>query len=172
MGWHKRGCGGATFLRHPTTSQASQPTPQCRRSRGQFSGSSRGTSWRSLLLAARLTHDRIQEGQFYEAHQQLRVIAARYVKQNNADAAADILFSGAQALLKAGQGGSGSDLCLFLVDVLAKADVKPDAESKGRLLSLLRAFPHGEPTRKKFVAEMVACVPRRRRPWQRASTAR
>jgi hypothetical protein len=78
------------------------------------------------------------------------------VKQSNWNAAIDILFSGAQALLKAGQGGSGGDLCLFLLDVFTKGDVKPDATSKGKLLSLLRAFPPNEPTRKKFVGEMVA----------------
>jgi hypothetical protein len=33
--------------------------------------------------------------------------------------------------------------------------VKPDADSKSKLLSLLRAFPKDEPTKKKFVAEMV-----------------
>ncbi|KAH7122557.1 hypothetical protein B0J11DRAFT_342421 [Dendryphion nanum] len=99
--------------------------------------------------------EKIAEGQFYEAHQQLRVIAARYVKQSNWAAATDILFSGAQSLLKAGQGGSGGDLCIFLLDVFNKGEVKPDAGSKGKLLSLLRAFPKEEPTRKKFVNEMI-----------------
>ncbi|OCK84784.1 DUF410-domain-containing protein [Lepidopterella palustris CBS 459.81] len=98
---------------------------------------------------------KIEEGQYYEAHQQLRVIASRYVKQGNNDAAIDILFSGAQLLLKAGQGGSGGDLCLFLVDVFNKAELKPDAASKGKLLTLLRSFPPEEPTRKRFVSEMV-----------------
>jgi hypothetical protein len=74
---------------------------------------------------------RIAEGQFYEAHQQLRVIASRYVKQENWDSAVDVLYSGALALLKAGQGGSGGDLCLFLVDVYAKAKKAPAAENKG-----------------------------------------
>ena len=37
-----------------------------------------------------------------------------------------------------------------------KGEVKVDAESKGRLLGLLRAFPKDEPTKKKFVGEMVA----------------
>ncbi|KAF2474287.1 DUF410-domain-containing protein [Lindgomyces ingoldianus] len=100
--------------------------------------------------------EKIVEGQFYEAHQQLRVIASRYTKQSNWPAATDILFSGAQSLLKAGQGGSGGDLCIFLLDVFNKAETRPDAESKGKLLSLLRAFPKEEPTRKKFVNEMVA----------------
>lgn len=101
---------------------------------------------------------RIEEGQFYEAHQQLRVIASRYVKQSNWDAAIDILSSGAQLLLKAGQGGSGGDLSLFLVDVYNKAEIKADAASKARILTLMRAFPPGEPTRKRFIGEAVAYV--------------
>ncbi|KAF2868301.1 hypothetical protein BDV95DRAFT_579552 [Massariosphaeria phaeospora] len=100
--------------------------------------------------------EKIAEGQFYEAHQQLRVIASRYTKQSNWTAATDILFSGAQSLLQAGQGGSGGDLCIFLLDVYNKGEVAPDAASKGKLLSLLRAFPKDEPTRKKVVNEMVA----------------
>jgi len=99
---------------------------------------------------------RIAAGEYYEAHQQLRVIASRYTKASNWSAATDILYSGAQALLQAGQGGSGGDLCILLLDVYSKADIKCDAESKGRLLGLLRAFPKGEPTRKKFVGELVA----------------
>lgn len=102
-----------------------------------------------------LTSPRIEEGQFYEAHQQLRVIASRYVKQENHDAAIDILSSGAQLLLKAGQGGSGGDLCMYLLEVYNKAEIKPDATSKGKLLSLLRAFPPEEPTKKRFITEMI-----------------
>ena len=58
--------------------------------------------------------------------------------------------------MKAGQGGSGGDLCILLLDVWNKAEIKPDAETKGKLLGLLRAFPSGEPTRKKFVQELIA----------------
>ncbi|KAF2715266.1 DUF410-domain-containing protein [Pleomassaria siparia CBS 279.74] len=99
--------------------------------------------------------EKIAEGAYYEAHQQLRVIASRYIKQSNWPAATDILFQGALSLLKAGQGGSGGDLCVFLLDVFNKGEIAPDAGSKGKLLSLLRAFPKDEPTRKKFIAEMV-----------------
>jgi hypothetical protein len=80
------------------------------------------------------------------------------VKQGNWDAAIDILGSGAQLLLKAGQGGSGGDLCLFLVDVYNKAEIKPDAATKARILSLMRAFPAGEPTRKRFIGDVISYV--------------
>lgn len=86
------------------------------------------------------------------------MIASRYVKQENYEAAIDILDSGAQLLLKAGQGGSGGDLCIFLLDVYKKAGIRVESSNKTRLLVLLRAFPSGEPTRKKFLNEMIKYV--------------
>lgn len=98
---------------------------------------------------------RITEGQFYEAQQQTRVVAARYIKAENWPAAIDILSGVSQSLLKAGQGGSGGDLALLLVDVYEKAELAPDATNKGRLLTCLRLFDSEEPTRKKFVDKSV-----------------
>ena len=134
-------------------------TPPCRRSRRQYSANKKSRlpvdcSIRPSFGSSRAA--RIAEGQFYEAHQQLRVIAARYVKQSNWNAAIDILSQGAQALLQAGQGGSGGDLCNFLIEVYHKAETKPDAGSKARVLSLLRAFPPDEPTKKRFIGELIA----------------
>lgn len=105
-------------------------------------------------IIARL-QGKIEEGQFYEAQQQTRVVAARYIKSESWEAAIDILFSVAQSLLKAGQGGSGGDLGLFLIDVYKQAELKPDPKSKGNLLTLLRQFDSEEPTRKKFITEMI-----------------
>ena len=44
---------------------------------------------------------------------------------------------------------------MFLLDVYTKAELKPDVTSKARVLSLLRAFPAGEPTRKRFISDMI-----------------
>ena len=106
-------------------------------------------------IVARL-QAKIEEGDYYEAQQQTRVAASRYIKTSNWPAAIDILSNVSQALLRAGQGGSGGDLCAMLVDVYKQAELKPDAETKGRLLACLRLFPAGEPTRQKFVGEIVA----------------
>ena len=57
--------------------------------------------------------------------------------------------------MNAGQGSSGSDLGVQLIDVFGKAEKKVDAETRAKLLGLLRAFPRGEVTRKKYVAEMI-----------------
>lgn len=106
-------------------------------------------------IVARL-QAKIEEGDYYEAQQQTRVAASRYIKTSNWPAAIDILSSVAQALLRAGQGGSGGDLCIMLLDVYKQAELKPDATSKGRLLTCLRLFDAEEPTRKKFVGEIIA----------------
>ncbi|BCS17943.1 protein GET4 [Aspergillus puulaauensis] len=112
--------------------------------------------------------EKIASGAYYEAHQQLRVIAARYIKQSNYDAAAEILAGGATALLRAGsqQGASasGGDLAIMLVvEVYVKAGwelVGGDDDVEGRvrkkrLIELLREFPSEEPTRKRFIQEII-----------------
>jgi hypothetical protein len=42
-----------------------------------------------------------------------------------------------------------------MIEVYGLAEVKPDAVSKGRVLTLLRLFEEGEPVRKKFIGEMI-----------------
>ncbi|KAK3995105.1 Golgi to ER traffic protein 4 [Cladorrhinum sp. PSN332] len=96
-----------------------------------------------------------QPGEQYEAQQETRLVAARYTKQQNYEAAIDILSNVSQALLKAGQGGSGGDLAILLVDVYKQSETKPDAASKGKLLTCLRLFDPEEPTRKKFIKEVI-----------------
>lgn len=98
---------------------------------------------------------KIAEGQFYEAHQQLRVIASRYIKSSQYGPAADILSSGAIALLKADQGGSGGDLAMMLMtEVYSKTEEGFEGDKKV-LVEILRAFPAGESTRKRFAQEVV-----------------
>jgi hypothetical protein len=101
---------------------------------------------------------RIAEGNFYEAHQQLRAITSRYLKASVADyaSACDVLYNGSLLLLRAGHGGSGGDLALMLLnDVYNKGELECNGPNKSKLLEILRAFPPVEPTRKRFVSEMV-----------------
>ncbi|KAK6350711.1 hypothetical protein TWF718_003897 [Orbilia javanica] len=98
---------------------------------------------------------RIEEGQHYEAHQQLRVVSARYIKSSNPQSAIDILFSGAQSLLQASQYASGGDLTLTLLEVYTNSSIPCDSVSKGRLYTLLSLIPETEPTRKKIINSAV-----------------
>ncbi|KKZ66046.1 hypothetical protein EMCG_08217 [[Emmonsia] crescens] len=106
--------------------------------------------------------EKIAAGAYYESHQQLRVIAARYLKQLNYDAAADILAGGAKALLRApGASASGGDLAIMLIiDVYNKAEWGVGGDEVGvgrkkRLIELLREFPPEEPTRKRYMNELI-----------------
>lgn len=99
--------------------------------------------------------EKIAEGQYYEAHQQLRVITSRYLKSNDYKSAADILSNGALLLLRAGQGGSGGDLAITLMtDVYIKAQWPVNPENRTRILEILKAFSPNEPTRKRFIQEI------------------
>jgi golgi to ER traffic protein 4 len=100
--------------------------------------------------------EKIAEGNYYEAHQQLRVITARYLKSKDYDSACEVLQNGSVLLLKAGQGGSGGDLAMMLLkDVYITAELECNETNKAKLLEILRAFPKDEPTRKRFIQEMI-----------------
>ena len=45
-----------------------------------------------------------------------------------------------------------------MVDVYKQAELAPEATNKGKLLTLLRLFDSEEPTRKKFIGEMIGYV--------------
>lgn len=109
-------------------------------------------------IVARL-RQKIADGDYYEAQQQTRVAASRYVKTRSWPAAVDVLAGVAQDLLRAGQGGAAGDLCVMLVDVYRQAELRPDSATKGRLLTCLRLFEADEPTRAKFIGEMIGCAP-------------
>lgn len=101
--------------------------------------------------------NRIAEGNYYEAHQQLRVITSRYLKSSDYKSAADVLYKGALLLLKAGQGGSGGDLAMMLLnDVYNKGEYECNEENRNRLVEILHAYQKGEPTRKRFVQESIS----------------
>ncbi|KAI6250884.1 Golgi to ER traffic protein 4 [Erysiphe necator] len=107
-----------------------------------------------LKTVARI-QDEIKEGQFYEAQQQTRLVAARYTKSKDWNSAIDILFNVAKSLLEAKKGGSGGDLCLMLIEVYIQAELSPDSDNKAKLVTLLHLFDSDEPTRKKFVGAMI-----------------
>ncbi|KAI0471085.1 hypothetical protein GGR56DRAFT_129631 [Xylariaceae sp. FL0804] len=123
---------------------------------GGGGGSSKGGGDNKIEKIIARLQARIGEGQYYEAQQQTRVVAARYAKAASWPAAVDIIYGVARSLLRAGQGGSGGDLCLLLVDTYRQAELRPDPASRGRLLTCLRLFDSAEPTRKRFIGEMIA----------------
>jgi golgi to ER traffic protein 4 len=96
----------------------------------------------------------IDKEKAYEVGQELRRLVAR-CPPHYWSTAIDTIYDVSQAILKAGLGGEGGDLAVLLIDVYKQAQLKPDAASRGKVLALLRLFASDEPTRKKFITEMI-----------------
>lgn len=99
---------------------------------------------------------RIANGQFYEAHQSVRTVVNRYVRSKSYTEAIHLLYTSSELLLKAGEGGSGCDLVLYLLSTYELASVSVDATSRARLLKLLNLIPPTEPDLKKVAKEITA----------------
>ena len=97
---------------------------------------------------------KIEDGDYYEAHQTLRTIANRYVNSKKYGNAIDLIFKGAQAFIQAKQGGSATDLIFYLLDVYDEAEIKVDQVSSSRLTVLLNDLSPEEPNLKDVVTGM------------------
>ncbi|ODV90427.1 hypothetical protein CANCADRAFT_106492 [Tortispora caseinolytica NRRL Y-17796] len=107
---------------------------------------------RSLKRANRL----IENGEYYEANQALRSVGTRLAKAGDVDAACSLMYEGAQALLKAKQGGSGTDLGKFMIELEEKSNKNMSSASRGRIVQLLSLYEPTEPTRKDLINEAIS----------------
>jgi len=82
-------------------------------------------------------HQRIKNHEFYEAHQAVRTVVARYVRSRDFASAIGLLYSSALLLSKADQTGSASDLVMYLIKVYESAGIKPDGPSRGRVAEIV-----------------------------------
>ncbi|CCH61378.1 hypothetical protein TBLA_0E03240 [Henningerozyma blattae CBS 6284] len=98
--------------------------------------------------------EKIQNEEFYEAHQMLRTIANRYVHSKKYSDAIELIFKGSLSLFKANQSGSGVDLTLYLLEVYKLAEIKVDDESVGRLIQILQVLPLTDPDLKDVATGM------------------
>ncbi|GEQ66963.1 hypothetical protein JCM33374_g626 [Metschnikowia sp. JCM 33374] len=94
---------------------------------------------------------RIDNKDFYEAHQTLRTITNRYVKAKQFDLAIGILGQGASILANNKEYASASDLISYLVQVYTEAGVKcsstgPGQEHRAKLMELVSLLPDTEPS--------------------------
>lgn len=94
---------------------------------------------------------KIDNKDFYEAHQTLRTITNRYVKAASYTEAIDLLYQGLSILAKNKEYGSASDLILYLVQVYGEANLKcsNDVEFKDykyKLIELIGLLPDADPS--------------------------
>lgn len=98
---------------------------------------------------------RIASGQLYEAHQAVRTIAARYIRQKAYGEAIEVLYNAAKQLLEANEAGSASDLTLYLLSTYNLAETPVDGDSKARVVELVTKFDPAEPTLKSIAHEVT-----------------
>lgn len=98
--------------------------------------------------------NKIKAGDYYEAHQTLRTIANRYVRSKSYEHAIELISQGALSFLKAKQGGSGTDLIFYLLEVYDLAEVKVDDISVARLVRLIAELDPSEPNLKDVITGM------------------
>lgn len=92
---------------------------------------------------------RIDNKDFYEAHQTLRTIANRYVKSSHYSEAIDLLTQGLSILATNKEYGSASDLISYLIDVYSEAGIRCDNTAKDyklKLVELISLLPDSDPS--------------------------
>lgn len=93
--------------------------------------------------------ERIDNKDYYEAHQTLRTITNRYVRAKQYDLAIGILQQGASILATSGEYGLASDLIAYLIQVYVEAGIKcsgvgAEKEYRLRLIELVTLLPDSE----------------------------
>lgn len=80
-------------------------------------------------------HKRIQACEYYEAHQAVRTVVARYVRKHEYNEAVGLLYSSCLLLARAGQYASVSDLLCYMFEVLNEQ--QPQELPKGRIAQVI-----------------------------------
>lgn len=94
---------------------------------------------------------RIDNKDFYEAHQTLRTITNRYVKATQYPEAIDLLYQGLSILASNKEYASASDLILYLIQVYTEAGIQCSSDSavkdyKWKLIDLITLLPDSDPS--------------------------
>ncbi|VVC87305.1 unnamed protein product [Leptidea sinapis] len=97
----------------------------------------------------------IKECRYYEAHQMYRSIYYRYLTKKKYGDLLDLLFRGATILLEHNEHGSGIDLAILLIDVLAKSEIKPNEEWIDKIITLFKSMHSSVPEREIFITNVV-----------------
>ncbi|KAJ2812156.1 hypothetical protein H4S07_001594 [Coemansia furcata] len=82
----------------------------------------------------------LNEGNYYEGHQELRAIASRLVKQKKHERAIQLLYLGALELCQHRQWGSVADLTSFMINIYVEEKVPVTDESKERIYDIFEGL--------------------------------
>jgi len=95
--------------------------------------------------------EKLQNGEYYEAHQSLKAIFARLVKQGQPEEAFEAIARGAAGLNDHGRHSSATDLAIQLLAVFIERKTVPDDITRGLVMEVLQGCPPSEPSRSKLL---------------------
>lgn len=88
----------------------------------------------------------IKENQYYEAHQAVRTVVARHVRQRKINSAVEVLQKSANLLLQANQNASAGDLVIYMIELFIRDNYEVDSTTCTSICQLLHQFDCHEPT--------------------------
>lgn len=104
-----------------------------------------------LLRTIARFQQRIENKEFYEAHQTLRTITNRYVKAGQYKEAVDLLYQGLTILSKNKEYASASDLILYLILVYTESSTPcsgtgANKDYRNKIIELVSLLPDEDPS--------------------------
>lgn len=94
-------------------------------------------------------HKRIEAHEYYEAHQAVRTVVARYVRKHEYDEALGLLYTSSLLLARAQQYGSVADLLCYMFEVINEE--KPKEIPRGRIAQIVWMMDPEDPALKQVV---------------------
>ncbi|WRT70685.1 uncharacterized protein IL334_007683 [Kwoniella shivajii] len=91
----------------------------------------------------------------YSAHQKCLTTTARLVHSNHHTIAIEILFATSKELLKIGEGSSGVELGVRMINVMSECNISVDEKSRASITQLLALTTPSGPWRKKLADSAV-----------------
>ncbi|PRT56712.1 Golgi to ER traffic protein 4 [Wickerhamiella sorbophila] len=101
-------------------------------------------------------NERVILGQYYEAHQAVRTVVSRYLRQKAYGSAIGLLYNSCILLVRKGQTGSIADLLSMMIEVYKAADVAVDSVSKGRIAQILWQINGSDQALKQVVQPVIS----------------
>lgn len=98
---------------------------------------------------------KIDDKEYYEAHQTLRSLINRSAKAHKIDEAIDLIYFGSLILISSDQFASAGDLLNYLLEILNGNKIESDKAILGKLLTILSKFPVQEPSFNKISLEVI-----------------
>lgn len=110
---------------------------------------------KSILRILEKLENKINCGEYYEAHQLYRTLYFRYSNQKKVDELLQLLYKGTKILLEHNQLSSGGDLANLLVEVLKQNKIKPTEEWIQKLVDLFELMKENFPEKDSFLLNCV-----------------